>query len=181
MIKFITFTATALLILLFASCESKPSLQKYYVDKQEKPGFVAVDISPSILNVDKSKLSLEQSKALSSFEKMNVLAFTINDKNKNQYDAEKNKVVEILKDTVTYKQLMKFGSGKQGASISYVGDENHINEFVLFGNQKESGFAVVRILGNDMKPEDAMTMISVLQQSKIDMKQLESLKGLLPK
>ncbi len=178
--KFITFTAMALLLLL-TSCNSEPSLQKYFVDNQEKPGFVSVDISPSILNVDKAKLTLEQSKALSTFEKMNVLAFKIDDKNKNQYAAEKNKVVEILKDTVTYKQLMKFGSGKQGASISYVGDENHINEFVLFGNQKESGFAVVRILGNDMKPEDAMTMLSVLQQSKIDMKQLESLKGLMQK
>lgn len=181
MIKFITYTTVALLALLLTSCNSEPSLQRYYVDNQEKPGFVSVDISPSILNLDKSKLSLEQSKALGTFEKMNVLAFKIDEKNKNQYDVEKKKVIEILKDTVTYKQLMKFGSGKQGASISYVGDENHINEFVLFGNQKETGFAVVRILGNDMKPEDAMTMISVLQQSNIDMKQLEALKGLMPK
>lgn len=169
------------LLLLLASCNSKPSLQSYFVDHQEKPGFVALDISPSILNLDKTKLSAEQSKALNSFDKMNVLAFKIDDKNKGQYASEKNKVVAILQDTVTYKPLMKFGSGKQGASISYVGDDDHINEFVVFGNQKDNGFAVVRILGNDMKPEDAMTMLSVLQQSKIDMKQLESLKGLLQK
>jgi hypothetical protein len=181
MIKFITYTTVALLLFLLTSCNSEPSLQKYYVDNQEKPGFVALDISPSILNLNKAKLSAEQTKALSTFEKMNILAFKIDDKNKNQYAVEKNKVVEILKDTVTYKQLMKFGSGKQGASISYVGDENHINEFVLFGNQKETGFAVVRILGNGMKPEDAMTMLSVLQQSNIDMKQLEALKGLIQK
>lgn len=178
--KFIVFTAIALSLLL-TSCNSEPSLQKYFVDNQEKPGFLSVDVSPTILNVDKSKLTLEQNKALESFEKMNVLAFKVDEKNKGQYDTEKQKVVEILKDTVTYKQLMKFGSGKQGASISYVGDDDHINEFVVFGNQKESGFAVVRILGNDMKPEDAMTMISVLQQSKIDMKQLEPLTGLIKK
>lgn len=180
MIRFIIFTAFALSLLL-TSCNSKPSLQKYFVENQEKSGFLSVDVSPTILNVDKSKLTLEQNKALASFEKMNILAFKIDEKNKNQYEAEKKKVVEILKDTVTYKQLMKFGSGKQGASISYVGDENHINEFVIFGNQKESGFAVVRVLGNDMKPEDAMTMITVLQQSKIDMKQLEALTGLIKK
>lgn len=178
--RFIIFTAIALSLLL-TSCNSEPTLQKYFVESQEKPGFVAVDISPTILNLDKTKLTAEQSKALATFDKMNVLAFKIGDKNKAEYDAEKKKVVEILKDTVTYKQLMKFGSGKQGASISYVGDENHINEFVVFGNQKESGFAVVRILGNDMKPEDAMTMLSVLQQSKIDMKQLEALTGLIKK
>lgn len=180
MTKFIVFIAIAL-SLFFTSCNSEPSLQKYFVENQEKPGFVSIDISPSILNVDKSKLTAEQNKALASFEKMNVLAFKVDQKDKGKYDTEKQKVVEILKDTVTYKQLMKFGSGKQGASISYIGDDDHINEFVVFGNQKESGFAVVRILGNDMKPEDAMTMISVLQQSKIDMKQLESLTGLLKK
>ena len=169
------------LSLLLTSCNNKPSLQKYFVDNQEKPGFVAIDVSPSILNVDKTKLSLEQNKALASFNKMNVLAFKVDDKNKVQYTAEKNKVVEILKDTVTYKQLMKFGSGKQGASISYVGDENHINEFVIYGNQSEAGFAVVRVLGKDMKPEDAMTMLSVLQKSNIDMKQLEALTGLMKK
>lgn len=169
------------LSLLLSSCNKEPSLQKYFVENQEKPGFVAIDVSPSILNIDKTKLSLEQSKALSSFNKMNILAFKIDGKNKNQYTTEKNKVVEILKDTVTYKQLMKFGSGKQGASISYVGDENHINEFVIYGNQSESGFAVVRVLGNNMKPEDAMIMLSVLQKSNIDIKQLEGLTGLLKK
>ncbi|WP_395054087.1 DUF4252 domain-containing protein [Flavobacterium sp.] len=175
------YCVVIVLSLLLTSCNNEPSLQKYFVENQEKSGFVAVDISSSILNLDKTKLSLEQSKALKSFNKMNVLAFKIDEKNKGQYATEKNKVVEILKDTVTYKQLMKFGSGKQGASISYVGDENHINEFVIYGNQSESGFAVVRVLGNDMKPEDAMTMISVLQQSNIDMKQLEALTGLMKK
>ncbi len=175
----IFFYITTILCLLMVSCQSEPSLQKYFVDHQEEPGFVAVDISPNILNIDKTKLSLEEKKALASFHKMNLLAFKINDKNKNQYVSEKNSIVSILKDTTTYKQLMKFGSGKQGASISYVGDEKHINEFVLFGNKNDNGFAVVRILGNDMKPEDAMTMISVLKNSNIDMKQFESLKGLM--
>ncbi|MBC7523655.1 MAG: DUF4252 domain-containing protein [Flavobacterium sp.] len=178
MYKIIIFT-TMLLCLLLVSCQSEPSLQKYFVDHQEKPGFVAVDISPSILNINQTKLSLTEKKTLASFNKMNLLAFKINDKNKNQYVTEKDKVVSILNDTVTYKQLMKFGSGKQGASVSYVGDENHINEFVLFGNKSDNGFAVVRILGDNMKPEDAMTMISVLKNSKIDMKQFESLKGLM--
>ena len=169
------------LSLLLTSCNSEPTLQKYFVENQEKPGFVSIDVSPTILNIDKTKLSAEQNKALATFEKMNVLAFKIDEKNKNQYTAEKKKVVEILKDTINYKQLLKFGSGKEGVSISFVGDENHINEFVIFGNQQESGFAVVRVLGNDMKPEDAMTMLTVLQQSKIDMKQLQALTGLIKK
>ncbi|MFY7739588.1 MAG: DUF4252 domain-containing protein [Flavobacterium sp.] len=176
--KVITFLAIALSLLLF-SCNSEPTLQKYFVDNQEKPGFVVVDVSPSILNLDKTKLTADQSKALSSFEKMNILAYQINDKNKSEYDVERKKINEILKDTINYQQLMKFGSGKDGASISFIGDEDHIDEFILFGSKSDNGFAVVRILGKDMNPADAMTFLSVLKESNIDMKQLESLKGLM--
>jgi len=176
--RVITFLAIALSLLLF-SCNSEPSLQKYFVDNQEKPGFVVVDVSPSILNLDKTKLTADQSKALSSFEKMNILAYQINDKNKSEFDVERKKINEILKDTINYQQLMKFGSGKDGASISFVGDEDHIDEFILYGAKSDNGFAVVRILGKDMNPADAMTFLSVLKESNIDMKQLEALKGLM--
>lgn len=162
--RVITFLAIALSLLLI-SCNLKPSLQKYFVDNQEKPGFVVVDVSPSILNLDKTKLTADQSKALSSFEKMNILAYQINDKNKSEYDVERKKINEILKDTINYQQLMKFGSGKDGASISFIGDEDHIDEFILFGSKSDNGFAVVRILGKDMNPADAMTFLSVLKES----------------
>jgi hypothetical protein len=176
--RVITFLAIALSLLL-VSCNLKPSLQKYFVDNQEKPGFLVVDVSPSILNLDKTKLTADQSKALSSFEKMNILAYQINDKNKSEFDIEIKKINEILNDTTNYQQLMKFGSGKDGASISFVGDEDHVDEFILYGAKSDNGFAVVRILGKDMNPADAMTFLSVLKESNIDMKQLEALKGLM--
>jgi hypothetical protein len=176
--RVITFLAIALSLLLI-SCNLKPSLQKYFVDNQEKPGFVVVDVSPSILNLDKTKLTADQSKALSSFEKMNILAYQINDKNKSEFDIEIKKINEILNDTTNYQQLMKFGSGKDGASISFVGNEDHVDEFILYGAKSDNGFAVVRILGKDMNPADAMTFLSVLKESNIDMKQLEALTGLM--
>ncbi len=176
--KAIYFLTITLSLLLF-SCNSKPSLQKYFVDNQEKPGFLTVDVSPSILNVDKTKLTPEQNKALASLEKMNILAYKIDLKNKGQFDVERKKVTEILKDTVNYQPLMKYGSGKDGASISFVGTENKINEFVLYGTKSDNGFAVVRILGKDMNPADALTLVSVLKSSNIDMKQLDALKGLM--
>ena len=158
--------------LLIVSCDGKPTLQQYFVKNQSEKSFISMDVSPDILKLDPTKLSKEEAKALASFDKMNVLAFKTNPKNKGSYQLEKDKVVEILKDTTEYHQLMKFGSGGAGASISFVGDENHINEFVLFGNKKENGFAVVRILGNDMKPENAMQLFSILQKSNINGKDL---------
>lgn len=74
---------------------------------------------------------------------------------------------------------MKFGSGKEGGSISFVGTDDHIKEFVFYANKKENGFAVVRILGKDMNPTDVMTMLSVLQHSNIDLEQLKPLQQLM--
>lgn len=176
-----TFYIIALLFSLFLiSCNSEPTLQKYFVENLENKNFIALDVSPSILNLDKAKLSAEQNGALQSFEKMNVLAFKLNGTNKAQFEVERAKVNLILKDK-KYQQLMKFGSGKEGASVSFVGSDEHIEEFVLFANKKETGFAVVRILGKDMNPNNIMTMLSVLKESKIDMEQLKPLQELLKK
>ena len=169
----------AILVSLFlSSCNSEPSLQKYFVDSSEKKDFIALDVSPSIINIDKTKLTAEQKTALGSFDKMNVLAFKLNETNKAQYDVESQKVTKILKDK-KYQELMKVGSGKDGASVSFVGDENHINEFILFAKKKENGFAVVRILGNDMNPNNILNMISLLKSSNINMEQLKPLQSLI--
>ena len=172
------YSFTVFFSLFLASCSSGPSLQKYFVENTENKNFIALDVSPSILNVDKTKLTVAQSEALKSFEKMNILAFKINDKNKAEFETEKAKVSAILKDK-KYQQLMKFSSGKEGASISYVGSDEHINEFVLYANKKDVGFAVVRILGKDMNPTNIMTIISVLKSSNFDMEQLKPLQELL--
>ncbi len=176
--KLFYLLAIAISMLIF-SCNSKPTMQKYFIDHQEKPGFMVVDIAPSILNLNNTKLSPEQTKAIASFTKMNILAYKLNPNNKAEFDQERNKVAEILKDTTNYQQLMKFGSGKNGATLSYIGDENHIQEFLLYGCKSDNGFAVVRILGKDMNPADAMTMLSVLKSSNINSKQLEALKGIM--
>jgi hypothetical protein len=165
---------------LLVGCQSEPSLQKYYVESIEKKGFSVVDISPSILNLDKNKLTAEQNTALESFDKMNILAFKVNDSNKAEYETEKAKIKEILKDE-KYQELVKFNQGKNGASVSFVGNENNIDEFVLFANQGESGFAVVRVLGDDMNPTGIMNMLSLLKDSKLNMEQLKPLQDLMPK
>jgi hypothetical protein len=171
----------ALLFSLFLfSCNSEPTLQQYFVVNTENKDFIALDVSPSILNVDKTKLSIAQNDALKSFDKMNILAFKLNDKNKEQFEIERAKVNSILKDE-KYQQLMKFGSGKEGASVSYVGSDEHIEEFVFFVNKKENGFALIRVLGKDMNPTHVMSMLSVLKESKVNLEQLKPLEELIKK
>lgn len=176
--KATVFTTAILALLTFVSCNSEPSLQKYFVENTDKKDFIAIDVSPSILNLEATKLSAEQKEAVNSFDKMNILAFKANDKNQAEFEIERKKVSAILKDP-KYQELMKFGSGKDGASISYVGPDDNIKEFIVFANRKENGFAVVRVLGNNMNPNNIMTLMSVLKESKIDMEQLKPLQQLI--
>ena len=165
---------------LLSSCNDEPSLQKYFVEKTENKNFIAWDLSPNMLNVDSLKLTVDENIALKSFEKVNILAFKLNVKNKGEYETERSKVKEILKEE-KYQQLMKFGSGKDGASISFVGDTEHIDEFVFYANKKENGFAVVRVMGKDMNPTGILTLMSVLKNANVDLEQLKPLQQMFAK
>ena len=177
-IKFITAFAGTVLVL--ASCNSGPTLQNYFVDSTENKNFVALDISPSILNIDKQKLTVEENQALETFDKINLLAFKCNESNTADYEAEKLKIKEILTKN-KYQELMKFSRDGDAASVNFVGDENHIDEFVLYADKKNDGFAVVRILGKDMNPTSIMTMLSVLDASNVDLEQLKPLREMIKK
>ncbi len=176
--KCVPFIVLYLLTLVLDSCQSEPSLQRYFVDKSESKDFIALDLSPSILNIDKSKLTGSQKEALGSFNKMNILAFKLTDKNKAQFEIERSHVNALLKDE-KYQQLMKFGSGQEGASVSFTGDDEHIDEFVFFANKKENGFAIVRVLGKDMNSTMIFNMISVLKEANVDLAQLKPLQDLM--
>jgi hypothetical protein len=167
-------------IFLLSSCNNEPSLQKYFVENTENKNFIALDLSPSMLNVDSSKLSTDENNALKSFEKVNILAFKLNDSNKNEFEIERTKLNKILREE-KYQQLMKFGSGKDGASVSFVGETEHIDEFVFYANKKENGFAVVRVMGKDMNPTGILTLMSVLKNANVDLEQLKPLQQMFAK
>lgn len=164
--------------LLLASCNSEPSLQKYFVENTENKDFIALDVSPEILNLEKAKLTAEQSAALQSFDKMNILAFKLDSTNIAEYDVERNKVNDILK-AEKYQKLMSFGSGKNGVTVSFVGEEDNIDEFVVYAKSKETGFAVVRIIGSKMNSTHIMNMFSIMQKSNIDLEQLKPLQEMM--
>ena len=166
-------------MIMLYSCEDKPTLQKYYVKNTESPKFIALDLASNIIKTDKVALSETEKAALESFEKMNILAFRADSINTSEYDKEIKEVKAILKDE-SYQQLMKAGSGNDGAAIYFVGnDDEHIEEFVVLAGKKENGFAVVRVLGNDMNPTHIMNMLSLLQKSQVDMEQLKPLQQLM--
>ena len=154
-------------------------MQKYFVNHTEDANFINLDISPSILNLDANKLSDSEQKALASFDKMNILAFKLDSLNGSTFETEKANVQAILK-AKKYNLLMKVGSGKEGVAVSYLGTEEKIDEIVVYAKSAETGFAVVRILGDKMTPTDMMHFIGIIQKSKIDLKQLKPLQEKMP-
>lgn len=164
--------AVTLLALIVHGCSQGESLQRYFVDNQEKPSFLSVDVPVSMLNLDVAQLNQGQKEAYESVQKLNMLAYKIKPGEQIEYETELAKVKTILDDD-KYEELMRGGDSEVGNfSISFVGDEDDVKEFILFGNSKDKGFAVVRILGNDMNPTKIMTLGSALDKANIDDSQL---------
>lgn len=161
-------------------CANKETLQKYFVENSESSDFIAIDLAPSIINTDKMSLTNEEKQALSSFKKLNILAFQKDSLGEAKFEAEKSKVKAILKDK-EYEPLMKFGNKKNGAAVYLVGEEDKIEEFVIFASGQEQGFVVARFLGDNMKPSDVVNLVEVIRKADLDLEQLKPLKDALEK
>lgn len=164
-------------VVLLTGCNQKPTLQKYFVEKSEAKGFTVVDVSPSILNLEKAKLSDSEKEVLEAFDKVNILTFRADGKNQKEVQAEKEKVASILNDK-KYESLIKVNMGKDGAEFKCSGNDEHIDEFVLYGSRKENGLAVVRITGEDMNPTTVLKMLQLIQKSNVNVEQLKPLQEL---
>lgn len=163
------------LSLLFISCKSEPSLQKYMVKKSENNNFIALDLGADVLKVGQDKLTSDEKEALKAFKKLNILAFKKNETNEEQFQTEKAEVQNILKENSKYEQLMSIGTAGQGGAVYVVGKDDAYDEFVLFGNEKEVGFAIVRIIGKNISMNNIMNFMSVLKKSNIDNEKLKPL------
>lgn len=173
------FSILAALCLMLVGCNTEPTLQQYFVKNTESKDFIALDLTTDILKVKESEISPEQSKALKTLKKMNILAFTADEKNAKKFEEERTKVKDILKNE-KYQELIKVNSGKEGGAIYFVGKEDSIDEFVLFANKNDAGFAVVRVLGEEMTPTSIMTMLTVLEKANLDIEQLKPLQKMIP-
>lgn len=152
------------LVLLLASCASQQSLQEYYVDNQENPNFISLDIPASILKMEEVELSEVQKEAVESLRKFNLLAFKKTAENSEDYKLEKAKVKEILKDE-EFVELMKINSSYGKGVIKYLGEDDAIDEVIIYGDNNDQGFALIRVLGKDMNPAHIMHLMQAIQKS----------------
>lgn len=162
--KTIIKTVVMAMTVVLASCSSQQSLQEYYVDNQENPNFISLDIPASILKMDGVDLNEKQREAIESLRKFNLLAFKKTAENAADYKLEKAKVKEILKDD-EFVELMKINSSYGKGVIKYLGDEDAIDEVIIYGDSNDKGFALVRVLGKDMNPAHVVQLMQAIQKS----------------
>ena len=153
---------------IFISCNQQKTIQTYIVEKQDKPGFMSVDLPMSLIQLNTDKAPLEVKEACGSIKKVNVLGLPYLNNNE-AYEIEKKAILSILNNSTLYKNLMKMDMNGMRISIYYNGDANDINEVIVFGYSKKIGVGVARVIGNHMNPTKITQMAEYL---KIDPNQL---------
>lgn len=162
--KKISTVFVILFALILFACSSTQSLQEYYVDNTENPNFLFFDVPASVLNLEEANLTETQRTALSSLKKLNILAFKKTTENSAEYKIEKTNIKAIL-DRDEYTELMKMNTEFGRATIKYLGAEDAIDEVIIFGDNQETGFALVRVLGKNMNPANFMQLMQAVQKS----------------
>ena len=155
---------TLAILLVMGACSSNQSLQEYYVDNSQNPNFISLDVPTSILKLEETDLSETQKTALESLKKLNILAFKKTTKNAAEYKVERAKVNSILKDD-EFVELMKLNSKYGKGVIKYLGDEDAIDEVIIYGNSDDKGFALIRVLGDNMNPAHIVQLLQAIQKS----------------
>ena len=153
---------------IFISCNQQKTIQTYIVEKQDKPGFMSVDLPMSLIQLNTDKAPIEVKEAYGSIKKVNVLGLPYLNNNE-AYEIEKKAILSILNNSTLYKNLMKMDMNGMRISIYYNGDANDINEVIVFGYSKKIGVGVARVIGNHMNPTKITQMAEYL---KIDPNQL---------
>ena len=74
---------------------------------------------------------------------------------------------------------MRFGSNTRGTTLKYLGEEDAIDELIVFASDSEKGFAVFRLLGENMRPDQMMTLMSSIENGDLDLSKFSGLGDLL--
>ncbi len=161
-------------VLSIASCSNEKSLQQYLVEKQDNNAFVKLDISSGILKTKEIALSPEEQEILETVKKINVVAFPLKEGNLPEFESNKIELKQILKQD-KYKTLVKFGSSGTEVVLKYTGEVDKIDELIVFASNNKKGFAVLRLLGDNMQPDKMVALLKRVEKGDIDVSKLKSI------
>ncbi|SDS49537.1 protein of unknown function [Gillisia sp. Hel1_33_143] len=174
--KTFKFIGLAVVAVMMVSCNSNQSLQEYYVDNQGDKEFVAVDV-PTSLFANTEALNEDQKRTLETVKKVNVIAIPKKPENQEKINIEKDNISKILKDE-KYQLLMKFGGSSTKLEVYFTGNEEAVDEIIVYGYNDEKGMGIARVLGDNMNPSDILNLVSSMQKGDINMSGLKEITGI---
>ncbi len=156
------------IVVALTSCNYGETLQSYFVANQETPNFISIDIPVSFVSVENIELTEDQKEAYESIDKLNMLGYTLKDDHVEEYKLELTKIQALLKNK-QYQELFRGGNSTDGkVVIKYIGDDDSIDELIIFGTANDKGFAIIRVLGDNMQPAKIMTLGDVVGKMNSD-------------
>ena len=165
-----SFFLVVFVFIALLSCNTKPTLQTYFVDHQETPHFISMDVPISFLATDDIQMTETQREAVNSIDKLNMLGYSLKSGNIDTFNKEVNIVKNLMKDQ-RYNELLRIGNQKDGrVKIAYFGDDDAIDELVVFGHSNAYGFAIIRVLGDNMDVSKIMELGPII--NKLDTKDM---------
>ena len=164
------------IILGLVSCDNETSLQEYYVEHQNNNQFLAFDVPASLLTGENTALNPEQLATIETIKKVNILALRKNEKTEAIFEEEQERLSEILKND-DYQQLFRYGGHDRRAELYYRGEEDAIDELIIFGSDMEKGFGIARVTGDDMDPEAMIRLFKSFKDGELDLQGLPDLDG----
>lgn len=163
-------------MITLASCDNDPTVQSYYVDSQEKEGFISTTIPKTVLGIDEKTLSPESQEAYNSVSKVNLLVLPATDDKKDMVKKETEEFNKIIMDS-NYKTLMTHNADGMKIRLVYDGDSDSIDEIIAFGSSEEMGMGVARVLGKDMNLGNIMNMMKELDGKNVNPANLKGILG----
>ena len=167
---------SAVIMATLASCDNDPTVQSYYVDSEEKPGFYKQTVPKTILGIDERKLDEESLQAYNSLDKVSVLLLPAKPGEENRIKEE----VEVFDKIISngdYKTLITYNSEGMKVNLVYEGSSEKIDEIIAYGRYEDKVMGVARILGDDMNLGSIAKMFNGLDGSDINPAGIKSILG----
>ena len=159
------------------SCK-QDSIQQFFIDSQEKEEYIVFDMPISLFSSGQDHLNEADQAVLNSVKKVNFVALTKKNADDILLQSELQRVKTILNNS-EYQEIMQMNQENMGIAVYFIGEEDAIEEMILVAHQKEMGFGVARLIGEDMNINELMNLSQKIKidPSKLPVEEFSSLLG----
>ncbi|MBS3738951.1 DUF4252 domain-containing protein [Mesohalobacter halotolerans] len=155
-----TTLTLCLSLFVLISCQTN-SLQTYMVDHKDDENFISLDFSLKTFVDNFDDFSEEQKNLFKDVRKVNILAFKKDNSNDKDYSEKRNLLTQILSEEFSKQQLMSVND--KGRQMKMFADnmDDKVKEIVIYANDNDKGFLLLRLLGDDLNPSNFYEMMKM--------------------